>query len=80
MKRTIGLVLIALGGGLMMVSAADDKCTEKSDACKVTCGHQRAQCMARGNNVESCNFRLKQCKADCDNDLKTCQTKAAAKK
>jgi hypothetical protein len=80
MKRTICLVLLALGSGLMMMSAADDKCTEKSNACKVTCGNMKAQCMARGNNIESCNFRLKQCNADCDNDLKKCQTKAATKK
>jgi hypothetical protein len=77
MKRKTCLALLALSGGLMIVFAADvDKCTEKFDACKVTCGNQRAQCMARGNNVESCDSRLKQCNADCDKDLKACQAKA----
>ena len=77
MKRKTCMALLALSSGLMIVFAADvDKCTEKFDACKVTCGNQRAQCMARGSNVESCDFRLKQCNKDCDKDLKACQAKA----
>jgi hypothetical protein len=76
MKRKICLALLALSGGLMMVFAATvDKCTEKFETCKESCGNLRAQCMARGNVVEYCNSRLKQCTADCDKALKTCQTK-----
>lgn len=76
MKRKTCLALLALSSGLMMIFAADvDKCTEKFESCKVTCGHQKAQCMARGNDVAYCNNRFKQCTADCDKDLKTCQTK-----
>ena len=76
MKRKICIALLALSSGLMIVFAADvDKCTEKFDACKVTCGNLKAQCIARGSNMESCNFRLKQCEADCNKDLKACQAK-----
>jgi hypothetical protein len=76
MKRKTCIALLALSSGLMIVFAADiDKCTEKFDGCKVTCGNMKAQCMARGNNVESCNFRLKQCTEGCDKDLKACQAK-----
>ena len=71
------MALLALSSGLMIVLAGNvDKCTEKFDACKVTCGNLRAQCIARGSNTESCDSRLKQCNADCDKDLKACQTKA----
>lgn len=81
MKRKTCMALLALSSGLMIVFAADvDKCTEKFDACKVSCGNQRAQCMARGATVESCDSRLKQCEADCSKDLKACQAKAAPAK
>jgi hypothetical protein len=76
MKRKTCLALLALSSGLMMTFAANvDKCTEKFESCKVTCGHLKAQCAARGNDVAYCNSRFKQCTADCDKDLKTCQTK-----
>lgn len=76
MKRKTCLALLALSSGLMMVFAVSpDKCTEKFESCKVTCGNLRAQCIARGSNVESCDFRLKQCTADCDKALKACQAK-----
>ena len=76
MKRKTCIALLALSSGLIIVFAADvDKCTEKFDACKVTCGNLRAQCIARGSQVESCDSRLKQCNADCDKDLKACQAK-----
>jgi hypothetical protein len=76
MKRKTCVALLALSGGLMMVFAADvDKCTEKFNSCKESCGNLRAQCMARGSNVESCDFRLRECSRDCDKALKTCQAK-----
>jgi len=79
MKR-ISVALIAFFCGLMMVFAAPppvaDKCTEKADACKKSCGHQEAQCRARGATPESCENRKKQCESDCDKELKTCQSKA----
>lgn len=76
MKRKICVVLLALSSGLMMVFAVSpDKCTEKFEACKVTCDNLKAQCIARGAEPASCNFRLKQCTADCDKALKACQTK-----
>lgn len=76
MKRKTCLAFLTLSGGLMMVfAAAPDKCTEKFNACNVTCGHMKAQCMARGNDVDYCNGRLKACMSDCDKALKTCQTK-----
>jgi hypothetical protein len=76
MKRKTCLALLALSSGLMMMFAAEvDKCTEKFNSCKESCGNLKAQCMARGNDVAYCNSRLKQCTADCDKDLKTCQTK-----
>lgn len=75
MKRIICIVLLALSGGLMMVFAAGvDKCTEKSEACKITCKNQLAQCKARGSN--DCDTRFSQCNADCEKDLKKCQEKA----
>ena len=62
MKRKTCLALLALSSGLMMVFAANvDKCTEKFNSCKESCGNLKAQCMARGNIVESCNTRLKEC-------------------
>ena len=80
MKRKICMALLALSGGLMIVFAAEvDKCTEKFDACKVTCTNQRAQCMARGSTVDTCDNRLKGCNADCAKDLKACQAKAGVK-
>ena len=76
MKRKICLALLALSSGLMMVFAVNpDKCTEKFESCKETCGNLRAQCIARGAPVESCDFRLRQCTADCDKALKACQAK-----
>ncbi|HEX7516032.1 MAG TPA: hypothetical protein VF345_01965 [Chthoniobacterales bacterium] len=76
MKRKICLALLALSSGLMMVFAVNpDKCTEKFESCKVTCGNLRAQCMARGNNVEVCDSRLKECSRDCDKALKDCKAK-----
>jgi len=53
-----------------------DKCTEKADACKKTCGHQEAQCKARGATPESCEKGKKQCEGDCDKAMQTCQSKA----
>jgi hypothetical protein len=80
MKRKTCVALLALSSGLMMVFAANvDKCTEKFESCKLTCGNLRAQCMARGNVVEACDSRLRQCNADCDKDLKTCQAKSKVK-
>jgi len=80
MKRKICLALLALSSGLMIVFAVEvDKCTEKFDACKVTCTNQRAQCMAHGSTVDTCDNRLKQCNADCAKDLKACQAKANVK-
>ena len=77
MKRKTCMALLALSSGLMIVFAADvDKCTEKFDACKVTCGNLRAQCRARGSDEGACESRFKQCNADCSKDLKTCQDKA----
>jgi hypothetical protein len=76
MKRKTCLALLALSGGLMMVFAANvDKCTEKFNSCKESCGNLKAQCMARGNTVEECNSRLKECTTDCDKTLKACQAK-----
>jgi hypothetical protein len=80
MKRKICLAVFALSSGLMMVFAGNvDKCTEKFEACKVSCGNQRAQCMARGSDPSSCDARLQACMADCDRDLKTCQSKSSTK-
>jgi hypothetical protein len=76
MKRKTCLALLALSSGLMMVFAANvDKCTEKFNSCNESCGHLKAQCVARGSMVESCNRRFKECLSDCDKALKTCQTK-----
>jgi hypothetical protein len=76
MKRKTCVALLALSSGLMMVFAANvDKCTEKFNGCTESCGHLKAQCMARGNVVEYCNSRLKECSSDCDKALKTCQAK-----
>ena len=80
MKRKICLALLALSSGLMMVFAANvDKCTEKFEACKVTCGNQRAQCLARGSDPGACDARLQACNSDCGKDLKTCQAKSQTK-
>ena len=73
MKRKTCLALLALSSGLMMVFAANvDKCIEKYNACKESCENQKAQCKARGNNVESCNSRLNECNADCNKKVKAC--------
>ena len=80
MKRKICLSFLALSSGLMMVFAANvDKCTEKSEACKLSCGNQKAQCMARGSDPAACDARLQACTADCAKDLKTCQAKSQTK-
>ena len=80
MKRKTCIALLALSSGLMIVFAAEaDKCTEKFEACKVTCGHQKAQCVARGVPQEACDNRMKGCEADCSKDLKKCQEKAGIK-
>jgi hypothetical protein len=80
MKRKICLAVLALSSGLMMVFAANvDKCTEKFEACKVSCGNQRAQCLARGSDPASCDARVPACNADCAKDLKTCQAKNPTK-
>ncbi len=81
MKRKICMALLALSSGLMMVFAATnvDKCTEKFESCKESCGNQQAQCKARGSTPEACNSRYKGCLADCDKDLKTCQAKSQVK-
>jgi hypothetical protein len=77
MKRKTCVVLLALSSGLMMVFAANvDKCVETFEACKVTCGHQQAQCKARGSDVAVCNGRLNECNAACNKDVKDCQAKA----
>lgn len=76
MKRKTCLALLALSSGLMIVLAVTvDKCTEKFDGCKESCGNQKAQCMARGARVEECNSRFKNCTGDCEKALKACQTK-----
>lgn len=80
MKRKICVAVLTLSSGLMMVFAANvDKCTEKFEACKVTCGNQRAQCLSRGSDVAACDARLQACNADCAKDLKTCQAKSQTK-
>jgi hypothetical protein len=80
MKRTICLAFLALSSGLMMVFAANvDKCTEKFEACKVTCGNQRGQCLLRGSDPSTCDARLQACNSDCAKDLKTCQAKSQTK-
>jgi len=81
MKRKICVALLALSSGLMMVFAATtvDKCTEKFESCKESCGNQEAGCKARGSIPEACNSRYKQCMAECDNGLKTCQAKSQVK-
>ena len=80
MKRKICLALLALSSGLMMVFAANvDKCTEKFEACKVTCGNVKAQCKAAAGNPDACESRFRTCIADCDKDLKTCQAKNPTK-
>jgi hypothetical protein len=77
MKRKICLALFTLSSGLMMVFAANvDKCTEKFEACKVTCGNLQAQCKAAGSNPERCASGFRGCNADCDKGLKTCQAKS----
>jgi hypothetical protein len=64
-----------------MVFAATnvDKCTEKFEACKVTCGNLRSQCLARGSDAGACDYRLKACNMDCAKDLKACQAKSQTK-
>jgi hypothetical protein len=82
MKRKICVTLLALSSGLMMVfaAAAVDKCTEKFDACKVTCDNLKAQLTARGSTPDTISMRHKQCLADCDKALKDCQAKSQPKK
>jgi hypothetical protein len=82
MKRKICLALLALSSGLMMVFAATtvDKCTEKFDGCKVTCGNLKGQLTARGSTDDVINMRYKECMADCDKGLKDCQAKSQPKK
>lgn len=76
MKRKICVALLTLSSGLMMVFAVEvDKCVEKFEECKVVCGNDKARCMARGNQVESCNARLNECNADCNKKVKECQAK-----
>jgi len=76
MKRKTCLALLALSSGLMMVFAATpDKCTEKFNSCKVTCGNLQAQCKARGSDPGACEMRFKDCVQDCNKALKTCQSK-----
>ena len=80
MKRKISLALLALSSGLLMVFAANvDKCTEKFEACKVTCGNLKAQLIARGSTADTVNSRYKECLADCDKALKDCQAKSQTK-
>ena len=80
MKRKICLSFLALSSGLMMVFAANvDKCTEKFEACKVTCDNVKAQCKAAGSQPGACESRFRQCNADCDKDLKACQAKSQTK-
>jgi hypothetical protein len=81
MKRKICVALLALSSGLMMVFAATsvDKCTEKFNSCKESCSSGQAQCKARGSIPEACDTRYKQCLADCDKNLKTCQAKSQVK-
>ena len=80
MKRKTCLAFLTLSSGLMMVFAVNvDKCTEKFEACKVTCGNLKAQCKAAGSNPDACETRFKQCNAECDKALKTCQAKSPTK-
>ena len=82
MIRKTCIALLVFSSGLMMVFAAApvvDKCVEKFEACKVTCGNQKAQCTARGNDVAYCNSRLNECNKDCNKEVKTCQEKAGIK-
>jgi hypothetical protein len=82
MKRKICLAFLALSSGLMMVFAATtaDKCTEKFDGCKESCGNLKAQLTARGSTAETIDMRYKTCMADCDKGLKDCQAKSQPKK
>lgn len=80
MKLKICLALLVLSSGLMMVLAANvDKCTEKFEACKVTCGNLKAQCLRRGSDPGACDAGLEACNADCARGLKTCQAKSQTK-
>lgn len=81
MKRKIFVALLALSSGLMMVFAATtvDKCTEKFKSDKESCASVQAQCKAHGSIPEACDARYRQCIADCDKDLKTCQAKSQVK-
>jgi hypothetical protein len=56
-----------------------DKCTEKFEACKTSCGIQQSQCNARGSDPGECTGRFRSCQAECSNDLKTCQAKSGTK-
>ena len=76
MKRKACVALLALSSGLMMVFAATpDKCTEKFNSCKETCGHVQAQCKAQGSDPDACDARFRSCVKDCEKALKTCQSK-----
>jgi hypothetical protein len=76
MKLKTCLAVLALSSGLMMVFAANvDKCTEKFDSCKESCGNLQAQCKARGSGAETCENRFKECLKDCDKVLKDCKAK-----
>ncbi|MEY2564084.1 MAG: hypothetical protein QOH88_2277 [Verrucomicrobiota bacterium] len=76
MKRKACVTLLALSSGLMMVFAVTpDKCTEKFNSCKETCGHVQAQCKAKGYDPDACDARFRNCVRDCDAALKTCQSK-----
>jgi hypothetical protein len=79
MKRKICIGFLTLSSAVMIVLAADvvDKCTEKFNACNVTCGNLYAQCKARGST--DCDNRFSSCKNDCNKDLKKCQEKAGIK-
>ena len=76
MKRKICVAVFALSSGLLVVFGAQvDKCQEKFDACKVTCGNEKAQCTARGAEAATCEHHLKMCLADCDKALAKCEKK-----
>lgn len=77
MKRKISVVFLTLSSGLLMVFGATvvDKCQEKFESCKVTCGNEKAQCKARGGTIENCEKTEKMCLADCDKALEKCHKK-----
>jgi hypothetical protein len=76
MKRKTCVVLLTLSSGLLMVFGATvDKCQEKFESCKVTCGNEKAQCKARGGTIENCEKTEKMCLSDCDKALEKCHKK-----